>query len=73
MGSSGGDCELTYRALIERVIQHEGDIAEITKALRLCLLNHVHPVAVIFEPDRQRPLGHHPVISSTYDGGDNDA
>lgn len=65
MGNSGGDCELIYRPLIERVVQHEGDVVEISKALRLCLLNHVRPVCVVFEPDRQRPLRDDTVVTST--------
>lgn len=68
MGSSGGDLEVSYEPLLERVIQHEGHIAEVTKALRLCLLHHVRPVAVVFEPVKHRPLRDDTVIVSSTGG-----
>ncbi len=56
-----GSAEVFYRPLVECVCLSRTDVDDLSRKLKLMLLNGVKPLVVAFEPDKTRRFGYDPI------------
>ncbi len=56
-----GNAEVVYRPLVEVVCLNQSDVNDLSRKLKLMLLNGVKPLVTVFEPDKTRRFGYDPI------------